>query len=466
MLRKRRWLVLGGILMLAFVALLVTQRLLNSQRYASDADLVSELMDAEFLDDPIPVAGSWPQWLGPNRDGVGEVNQMAEKWASRGPRRIWNVSSGQGFSSFSSSSDRLFTMLGLSDGEAVVCLDAKNGQTLWKHQYTPENNYDYGGPRATPTLDGDHVYTVSSAGVLMCLTKDKGEIVWEKSLRAELNAQGPRWGFAFSPLIVGDMLYAIAGGSWGRCLAAFKKQDGALLWAKHGGSAGYASPISLSANGVEQVVFFTAQEVRGLNAQTGDLLWRFAWPTSFGVNAATPTIMRAKVKGQELSYVFLSSGYEQGSAMLKIEGMGQGGFRARAVYTTNQLCCHFASGVRYKDHLYALDEKRDLTCLNLRTGEVAWRFGKSENEAEADGANLALRNQGFKKGSLIRVGDRLIVLGEEGKLALVKATPTAYEEISAHRASRQRCWSLPIISGTRLVLRDERQMQCFELSTK
>jgi outer membrane protein assembly factor BamB len=217
------------------------------------------------------------------------------------------------------------------------------------------------------------------------------------------------------------------------------------LWSKLDDRAGYSSPIVFEVGGRQQVVFFTAAQVVGVTPERGEVLWSYPWLTEYDVNAATPLAFHVQSGERDLAYVFISSGYKRGCALLKIERTGDS-FEAREVFESNALCCHFASPVLLWPHVYGLDETRDLTCLDLRTGEVAWR------------------RRGFLKGSLLRVGDLLLILGENGLLALARATPEGYRELARARPLTSRpCWSTPVLANGLLYLRDESRVLCLDL---
>ncbi|MFQ3593058.1 MAG: PQQ-binding-like beta-propeller repeat protein, partial [Gemmataceae bacterium] len=340
-------------------------------------------------------------------------------------------SSGEGYSSFAIRNGLAWTMLERDGQEAIVCLDLQSGQTKWQHHYRPEKTFDYGGPRATPAVEGDDLFTVSSDGRVMRLSAEHGEVIWE----VPLGLPTPRWGFAASPLVIGQQVFAAG--------VAFDRETGSRLWGL-GDAAGYSSPVTLRLGTQTQVVFFTGTHLVGVRPEDGAERWRLAWPTFSQVNAATPLVVAAGQGEQAFAYVFISSGYGKGSALVKIASE-RGRSMARMVYETTELCCHFASPVRVGDYLYALDEERDLTCLELRTGRVRWR------------------QRGFQKGSLIRVGQRLVILGEKGNLALVEANPERYEEITTARPFRDRCWALPALAEGQLLLRDRRHMVLYDL---
>lgn len=447
----------GVALLAAFAAMAAFQKIaVGRMRFLGSKQLLAELADAELLEEK-PEPGDWPQWRGKRRDGVTSMPDLLRDWPEAGPPRKWRKPGGDGYSSFAVAGGRAYSMLASDDKEAVVCWDVATGKERWRHEYQPGADFQYGGPRATPTLDGTRLYTVSPAGRLMCLKADDGKVIWEHDLREQLGALPPKWGFAYSPLVEGGLVYVMPGGSQGRCLAAYRKEAGALAWASEDDPAGYASPVAATIAGVRQVIFFTGKRLVGVTPDEGKPLWEFAWATPFEVNAATPIVVPARAGNKEIAYIFISSGYEKGSALVRVSRAG-GGFEARAAYTTRELCCHFASPARRGDHVYGLDETRDLTCLNLRTGEVAWRFGRDEAKDDQD-----LRQRGYKKGSLIRVDDVLVVLGEDGKLALVEATPEAYREVAACRPFRDRCWAMPALAEGMLLVRDRKQVLCLDV---
>ena len=420
----------------------------KGSRRAVNANLTAELADAELIEEELaPVSAGWPQWRGPRRDGVVHVPDLLTEWADDGPPKRWQTRIGIGYSSFAVKDGRLYSLFKKAEWEVVACWRVEDGKEVWRHDYdcsyAPQ---DYPGPRSTPTLDGDRLYTVGSAGMFLCLDAATGAPHWKKDLLTEFHASAPHWGISFSPLIDGDLVFTSPGGRNGNSLAAFNKMTGELVWKALDDPAGYSSPLAVTIAGVRQILFFTGDSLVGVSASEGKLCWRFPWATSYAVNAATPVVFQARKGDQVLDYVFIASGYGKGCALLKIEVSGSGSFEAKMVYQGDQMCSHFGSPVRRGEHLYGIDESR-LICLNLRTGQVTWT------------------HPGVNRGSLLRVDDHLLVLGEQGKLLLVKAT-TRYEEEAEARPFRDRCWTMPVLAEGRLILRDERMMKCYDLRKK
>jgi outer membrane protein assembly factor BamB len=288
-------------------------------------------------------------------------------------------------------------------------------------------------------VDGNRVYSVGATGIFHCLNAKTGEVLWRHDLLDEFHARGPGWGVSFSPLVAGDLVYTNPGGSKQNSLAAFNKVDGQLAWHTLDDPAGYSSPILCKAAGKEQVLFFTVAGMVSVSPTDGSEYWRFPWKTPNDVNAATPVCVE--------DYVFLSSGYGAGCALLKVEARGNGSLVARRVYKNKQLGDNHASNVYYKEQVYGFHDGR-LVCLDFRTGDVKWQ------------------ESGFGHGSLVAADGCLIVLGETGRLVLVEATPTEYREKAALQLSGSKYWSIPALANRRLYVRDEREIVCWDLASK
>jgi outer membrane protein assembly factor BamB len=341
--------------------------------------------------------------------------------------------------------DRLYTLLRDGDDEVVVCWNADTGKDVWRYPYPGkysrsrfvDQQYS-AGPRSTPTVDGDLVFAAGATGILTCVKASSGKKVWQKDLFEEFNARKYQWGASYSPLVVGELVYACPGGPDGNSLAAFHKKTGELAWKKLDDIAGYSSPVVMTVDGTLQVVFFTGEGLVGVAPDTGKLLWRFPWETQYNANIATPAVVGP--------YVFLSSGYGRGCAVVEVS-QGKGGeFQARRVYEGNQMCNHYASSVRYKDYIYGFNDTL-LTCMSFRTGEVLWK------------------ERGFQKGSLILADGNLIVLGEKGKLAVAPASPKEFKPVSSSKVPgrRSRFWNIPVLAGGRLYVRDEDHLICLDV---
>jgi outer membrane protein assembly factor BamB len=440
----------------------------------NDAALLQELADATILDEPKATGGDWPQWRGPHRDGVASTRNTLLDWPADGPERLWKITIGEGYSSFAVHGGRAYTMLREGDKEAVVCLDIEDkGKELWRFDYPCTYANAYGnGPRSTPTLDvsiqkrpplpispGDRLYTVGADGKFHCLDAVTGKPIWKEAhdLLAEFSAPNLTWGVAFSPLIEGDLVITVPGGP-NASVVAFDKYTGEKKWATPTSDvAGYASPVAVTVAGRRQIIVFGGKALLGISATDGALLWNFPWSVNSDVNAATPTVFQAMKDDSLLTYVFISSGYDKGCALLKlVDDDGKPG--VRPVYTSMKMRNHFASSVRHGDYLYGFDETK-LACLDLKTGKKVWE------------------RSGFNKGSLLLAGDRLIVLGENGWMAVFAATPEpeftddpdtkqrVVKPLAEFRAAKGRCWTMPVIADGRMLVRGDtgKEIVCYDL---
>jgi len=322
--------------------------------------------------------------------------------------------------------------------ETVVCWDAATSAEVWRFRYPNQYEERFGsGPRSTPTVAGGFVYAVGPTGIFHCLRADTGEKVWRHDLTEEFHSPASRYGVSFSPLVDGDLVYAMPGGP-GAAAVAFDRHSGALVWKALDDPVSYSSPIAVTIAGVHQVLFFTNTALVSLSPRDGQVYWRYPWQTEGGFNIATPLSLG--------DYVFISSGYGKGCALLEIAA-NEGAFHAQPVYEHNRMRNHFASSVRHRDHIYGFD-RTDLVCLDVRTGRIAWR-------------QPGLRT--FQKGSLLIAGDHLLILGESGKLYMAEATPASYREETSFQVSQNKCWTVPVLVGGRLYVRDEAQLICLDL---
>jgi outer membrane protein assembly factor BamB len=415
-------------------------------RSLEDPELAKEASELK-LDEPAKTRESkdtgndWPQWRGPNRDGV-STETIVAAWPKNGPPVLWQAKVGEGFASVAVAKGRVYTIFQAGSDEAVVCWDEKTGHEIWRHAYPCRYKNSYGsGPRATPTVDGEFVYTLGATGILHCLkaftANPQGEIVWTKNLKDEFNAPIPQWGFAFSPLVEGDRLFVLPGGPAGNALAALDKNTGAVLWRKCDDRAGYSSPIAANFFGERQILFLTGSRLVSVKPETGAQLWDFPWPVENDCNIATPIVVKDSV--------FLSASYTVGCTRLKIEKHGET-LKPRQMYKNARMRNHFSTSVRYKDHLFGFDDIT-LVCMNFVTGKVAWK------------------ESGFDKGSVLLVGDQLIVYGANGRLALAEANSLEYVERARFKFSEQghSCWSVPVVANGRLYVRDQERLVCFDV---
>lgn len=374
----------------------------------------------------------WPQLRGPNRDGVSRETGLLKSWPGAGPKVLWRVPLGEGYSHLAVSKGRLFTLYGAGVNDFAGAYDAATGKLLWRVPLGPKYTDGQGnGPRSTPTVDGDMVYTLTATGRLSALNAADGKKVWEHDLRAKFGAEPPQWGISTSPLVEGNLLLVDVGGSGGKSLVAFDKKTGKAVWTSQSEAAGYSAPIAITVGGVRQVIFFTGRAVLAVAPKDGRLLWRVPWKTDWDVNAATPIFVAP-------DKLYVSSGYDTGAALLKISVV-EGRVGAEEVWQNRKMKNTFSSSVLHNGHIYGFD-KAVLKCIVAATGEEKWK------------------ESGFGHGSLILADGQLVVLTERGKLLLVEATPAAYREKGSSQILSGKCWTAPTLANGRLYLRNEEEL--------
>lgn len=386
-------------------------------------------------DSPAP-AIEWHRWRGPNLDGISPDSNWNPVFPPDGPKQLWKNKVGVGFSSISVSNGRVYTMGHADKQDSVYCFDLETGQEIWTHSYPAElgDKYYEGGPSATPAVDGNAVYTLSKVGDLFCLNAATGEVIWSKNLSRELSAEIPTWGYASSVLTQGDRAFVNVG-TFG---TALDKNNGEILWTTGKDASGYATPVPFTMEGEPALAIFAAHYVVGVKQSDGKLLWRHPWKTDYDVNAADPIVSG--------NTVFISSGYNTGCALLKIENGD-----ATEIWRNQEMRNQINNSILLDGYIYGIDgdtgERRpQLKCLDHQTGEVKW-------------AEPILGT-----GSLIAADGKLIVISGKGELLTVEATPQAFKEISRAQVIGGKNWTAPALSNGRLLLRNAQgDLICLDL---
>lgn len=382
---------------------------------------------------------SWPAFRGPVRDGVvRDGTAISLDWRNNPPRERWRQPVGEGYASFVIGGGRLYTIEQRRDQEVVTCYVADTGRELWTHGYDAYFQEQLGGdgPRATPTLDGSRLFTLGASGQLTCLDAEDGRRIWSRNILGEFNAENLQWGMSASPFIDGERLIITNSGVGGGSIMAYRKVDGSPIWQSEVGRQGYSSPIVATLLGRPMVLNFAAFQLNGLDPQTGKCLWSFPWKTSMGITCSQPIVV-------DDAHVFISLGYGIGSAMVELT-QGDGGITARSKWTSARMKNKFTSSVIHKGAIYGLDETV-LACLDLDTGELKWKGGR------------------YGYGSILLVGDHLLVSGEYGELALVQATPAEHREIGRIQILEGKSWNNAALAGGLLFARNHKDMVCYDL---
>ena len=375
-------------------------------------------------------AVDWYRWRGPDLNGISKETGWQTSWPESGPKQLWKAPVGTGFSSFSISRDRVYTMGNTNDTDVVSCLEAGSGKFVWQHAYAcplDPKNFE-GGPGATPTVDGDFIYTFSRKGHVYCLNAADGKVAWSKNLNKELGLEIPTWGFAGSALVEGNLVILNAGNAG----IALDKKSGKVVWDSGKGPGGYATAVPL-AGPDGGVAMFSRQSLIAVKAADGRELWSYPWKTSYDVNAADPVIAGDRV--------FMSSGYNHGATVIRVKGS-----QAEKVWESKNMRNHFNSCVLWQEHLYGVDES-ELRCLAFDTGEVKWKYPQ------------------FGKGSLMLADGKLIGLSEKGELIIAEATPSAFKPVARAQVLTGKCWTMPVLSNGHIYCRNARgDVVCLDVS--
>jgi outer membrane protein assembly factor BamB len=408
---------------------------MNHKRVALSGIVFLFLFAAEAMAQP---GANWPQWRGPNRDGISKESGLLKQWPAEGPPLVWKaVGAGRGYSSFSVASGKLYTLGLRGDREFVIAFDIANGKEAWATAHGGKFENDRGdGPRGTPTVDGDRVYALGGNGDLSALDARTGKIVWSKNVLKEFGGSNIQWGISESPLVMGNKVLVNAGGR-NASIVALNKDNGNVMWKSQSDEAGYSSAIPLQINGGTQVVFFTAARALGLDVNDGRLLWEYARPSNNVANVATPI-----ARGNR---IFISSDYGTGGGVVEIKEDN----KAQEIYFTKDMRNHHSSSVLVGDYLYGFSSAI-LTAMRFDSGEIAWR------------------DRSVGKGSLVFADGHLYCFSENGVVGLVEATPAGYKEKGRFRIAQDSLptWTHPVVAGGRLYLRDQDTIYAYDVKEK
>ncbi len=375
-------------------------------------------------------AEDWPQWRGPQRDGISTETGLLREWPAAGPPLVWKASgAGDGYSSIAVSGGRLFTMGAVGEVEMVLAFDEATGRRVWSTAIGKRfRNGEGDGPRGTPTVQGGRLYALGASGDLACLDAKTGAIVWRLNVLEKFGGRNISWGLSESPLLAGGRLFINAGAP-GASVVALDAGDGALVWKSQDDQAAYSSAMTAEVGGIVQAVVFTGERALGLRLSDGGLLWSYKRVSNGTANIATPI-----VRGNR---VFLSSNYGTGGALLDLTASGSA-VSAREVYFTSSMQNHQSTSVLVGEHIYGFSGTI-LTAIRFADGELAWK------------------DRSVGKGSLSYADGRLYALSRSGVVALVEATPAGYSEKGRFRieTGSQPTWGPPVVANGRLYIRDQ-----------
>lgn len=389
-----------------------------------------------------PVAADrayWTGFRGSLRDGHYREQPIRTNWPAGGLTPIWKHPIGGGYASFAVAAGRAFTIEQRRAQEVVAAYDVATGRAIWTHGWDASFEEWMGGdgPRATPTWHDGRVYALGAEGELRVLDAATGALAWRVNILDDNGASNLQWGMAASPLVFDDLVVVHPGGPANRSVVAYDRRTGARRWAAQGDQAAYSAPVLTTIAGVRQIILITAGRLIALVPETGELLWSHDWPgPNNGINASQPLLT-----GDDR--IMLSSGYGTGAALIEV-GRANGAWTTREVWRTNRLKNRFSSSVVHDGYIYGLDESI-LTCLDVDTGDVRWKAGR------------------YGHGQFVLASGHLIVLTEDGDLALVRATPDRHDEVARFPVLDGKTWNHPAIDQGRLLVRNLVEMAAFDL---
>ncbi len=413
----------------------------TSSAKASVAPAASAAPVAATIEAATPVAtetpAEWPGFRGPGRDGIIRGVRIVTDWSKSPPVAIWRRAIGPGWSSFAVRGDLLYTQEQRGDDEVVSCYKVSTGEPVWRHRDAVRFYESNGGPgpRGTPTLSHGRVYTLGATGMLNALDAAHGTVVWSRNAASDTGRKIPDWGIASSPLVVDDIVVVAVSGT----LAAYDLATGKPRWVgpQHGGS--YSSPQLATIDGVDQILLLSAPGAVSVAPADGALLWEYSWEGGAIVQPALTSD-----GGVLINAMSMMGG--MGTRRLAV-AHGEGGWTVEERWTSNGLKPYYNDFVVHKGHAFGFDGNI-LACIDLEDGKRKWKGGR------------------YGSGQLVLLPDQdlLLVMSEEGELALVSATPDKFTEVARFPALDSKTWNHPVLVGDVLLVRNGQEMAAFRLS--
>lgn len=423
----------------------------------------------------------WPRWMGPRMDGVWRETGIVDTFPENGPPVVWRREIGAGYAGPSVAAGRVYVADRIKDSglgrevenelrkhgeipgsERVLCLDASTGEEIWSHVYERSYKIAYPtGPRCTPLVDDDRVYTLGAMGDLICFQADDGKILWEKQINEVYEARPPIWGYAAHPLIVGDRLFVTVGGK-DSAVVCFDKRSGTELWrAGNVSDVGYAPLVLHESDGPPQLIFWSGDGVQSLNPENGQAYWNIVFPEKKAQPAAT-SIITPQIVGDRL----LVSEYYGGSLLLEIQSNPPG---VREIYRTvkddpdhaRSLNALMTTPFIENGFVYGVTGDGQLRCLVLETNELKWTDPRPLGEKPAD----------FATCFIVKNGERFFLFNDQGELIVAQLSPEGYTEVARAKildpsgAARGRhvVWTYPAFANGCMFARNDKEIVCVNL---
>jgi outer membrane protein assembly factor BamB len=398
-------------------------------------------------------AADWPQWRGPDRTGHVPKGQAVPMILPQEPKAEWRINVGDGISSPVISGGKVFYSDAQDGQETLHALEAASGKDLWRTPIAPlfKDSQSAAAPRCTPVVDGDRVYAQSCMGEFKCLDVSTGKQLWQTSFTKDFgaifigekgNAQGAtRHGYNASPVVDGDLIFATVGSTNGASVVAFEKKTGKVIWKSQNDVPAYAAPIVTVIEGRKQLVVFTAEGVIGLELKEGKLLWRVALKTTFARHVTTPVVFEN---------IVVVSSHELGLIGIQVAKEGDG-FKASELWRKKESAINFSSPVGDGQYLYGLGPRRNLICVDIKTGNEMW---SKEGYISTSAGNA--------HAAFIVMDRYILTLTDGGQLVMFAADCKEFKEVGNVQVCGK-TWCNPAYADGKLYLRDGRELMCISL---
>lgn len=398
-----------------------------------------------IIQQPSAAYAQWTQWGGPKGDFKVDAKGLASTWPEEGPKKLWSRELGEGYSAILADGGRLYTMYRAEGKETVIALDAKTGKTLWEQPYesAPHETHvmQFGdGPRSTPLIVGDRLYTIGIAGKMHCLAKEDGKVYWSKDLWSDLGGTALNHGYSSSPILYKDFIIVLVGGE-GHSIVALDRLSGSVVWQKHDFENSYSTPKVITLEGHDHLITFMGSEIVGLDPTTGDLQWSYEIGNQWKQNVCPP------VWGPDNHLLFATP--EAGARGVKLARNGDK-VQVKELWSTRKIQFYHTNAIGIGDYVYgstggSTGGPAFFAAINTRTGEIAWR------------------ERGFAKATSLLADDKMLILDEDGQLALATVSP---EKLTVHAKANileKVAWTAPTLVGKTLYVRDKKMIHALDL---
>jgi outer membrane protein assembly factor BamB len=431
-----------------------------------------------LLPSGVAQADDWPQWLGPKRDGIWREEGILDKFPDKGPKRLWSFEVGGGYAGPAVAGGKVFVTDfvrnesekppkggpgkgNLRGVERAWCIDAEKGTKVWMHDYECPYRVSYAaGPRCTPTVDGERVYTLGTMGDLICFQAADGKVLWKHNFLKDYKASLPVWGFAAHPLVDGEKLICLVGGDEGRGVIAFNKMNGEIIWrALSMNEPGYCPPVIYPVGNARQLIIWHPKAIVGLDPESGKKLWDYPWEIQAGLSIPMPRLV-------DKDLLFLTSFYN-GSLLLRLDiekpgvsvvWKSKSKAGQAAVMPENTVDLHSIMPTPWIEngYIYGVCSYGEFRCLELMSGKRIW-----ETHQPTTGKSVRWGNA-----FIIPHKDRFFFFNEKGELIIAKLSPKGYEEIDRAQvieptnnlAGRPVVWVHPAFADKSMFVRNDKEL--------